>query len=129
MDKFHHAAAEADGKTYFSLFHPEGVFIGTDAGERWTVTEFQGYAQPYFDQGKGWTYQPTSRHISISSDKQFAWFDELLWNDKYGQCRGSGTLVKTESGWRLMQYHLTFPIPNELAKEITEKIKAHTENK
>ncbi|TAA46906.1 nuclear transport factor 2 family protein [Corallincola spongiicola] len=125
LNTFHQSAATANGEVYFSLFHRNGVFIGTDAGERWTVNQFQEYAQPYFSQGKGWTYTPSTRHIDISEDGQFAWFDELLWNEKYGQCRGSGALIKTPTGWKILQYHLTFPIPNTLAKELTEKIKAH----
>ena len=52
-----------------------------------------------------------------------AWFDEMLWNEKYGTCRGTGVLVLTEQGWRIAQYHLTFPIPNELSAEFTSRIK------
>jgi ketosteroid isomerase-like protein len=66
LDDFHDAAARADAPRYFAHFAPEGVFIGTDPKERWTADEFRAFAEPYFSQGKGWTYRPTSRHISIA---------------------------------------------------------------
>jgi ketosteroid isomerase-like protein len=122
---FHTAASEADGETYFGLFTDDAVYLGTDASERWTVEEFRAFADPYFSEGRGWTYTVTSRNIAIGPNGSTAWFDELLWNESYGTCRGTGVLIETPDGWRIAQYHLTFPIPNALAKEMTERIKLH----
>ena len=128
LDAFHIAAARADGKAYFDLFAPDGVFIGTDASERWTVEAFKAYALPLFAKGKGWTYVPRTgtRHIALADIPCgcVAWFDELLDNASYGTSRGTGTLILTSAGWKIAQYALTFPIPNDLAKEMTGKIKA-----
>jgi hypothetical protein len=129
LDTFHQAAARADGPLYFSLFFDGGVFIGTDVTERWTVAEFKEFAEPYFSEGRGWTYTPKERHIDISPTGDTAWFDEVLWNEKYGTCRGTGVLVLTEAGWRIAQYHLTFPIPNDLSAEITARIKEYEEKR
>lgn len=126
LDDLHLAAAEADGDSYFKLFRPDAIYIGTDATETWTIEEFKRFAKPYFDQGRGWVYTPTDRKVTLSEQGNTAWFVELLWNEKYGQSRGSGVLVKQTDGWKIAQYHLTFPIPNELAKEITQQIKQHT---
>ena len=123
LDSFHKAAANADADTYFALFSNDGVFIGTDASERWTVDAFKKFAQPYFSQGKGWTYVPRDRTIVVHGD--VAWFDELLDNASYGECRGSGVLVKEGGQWKIAQYNLHFPVPNDLAKQITQMIKAH----
>ena len=123
LDSFHEAASKADGELYFSLFFEGGVFIGTDVTERWTVAEFRQFAEPYFTEGRGWTYQPTGRHVDLSPAGDTAWFDEVLWNEKYGTCRGTGVLVLTGEGWRIAQYHLTFPIPNDLTVEVTARIK------
>jgi ketosteroid isomerase-like protein len=123
LDAFHDAASEADGAFYFSLFAEDAVFIGTDAAERWTVDEFRAFAEPYFSEGRGWTYARTERHVYVSIDGNTAWFDEMLWNEKYGTCRGTGVLVLNEDGWRIAQYSLTFPIPNELSAEFTARIK------
>jgi hypothetical protein len=125
LDDFHDAASKADGKRYFAHFAAGGVFLGTDAKERWTVDEFRAYAKPYFDQGKGWTYAARAgrRFVSIAKDGRTAWFDEILDNAKYGECRGSGVLVKDEGAWKIAQYHLTVPVPNELMDEVAEKIR------
>lgn len=125
LDGFHAAAARADGPAYFAMFAPAGVFIGTDAGERWSVAEFRAYAQPFFSKGQGWTYTPQSRSVVLGPDGRTAWFDELLNSQSYGTSRGTGVLVRTPGGWRIAQYALTFPIPNDLAKEMTARIRAH----
>ena len=124
LDAFHRAASEADGDRYFGFFAEGAVFLGTDASERWSVEEFEAFAEPYFSVGRGWTYTPQERHVVVSADGVTAWFDELLSNDAYGTCRGSGVLLLTGSGWRIAQYNLSIPIPNELAAEIVAMIGA-----
>ena len=123
LDQFHLAASKGDGRTYFGLFAPEGVFIGTDATERWTVEEFRKYATPHFSQGKGWTYTPGARHIDFAPGSQVAWFDEILDSKSYGVCRGTGVLRKINGHWRISQYHLTIPVPNELAPSVVKQIR------
>jgi uncharacterized protein (TIGR02246 family) len=122
LTAFHTAASEADGELYFSLLADDAVYIGTDASERWTVAEFRAFAEPYFSAGHGWTYTATSRHIVIGPDGATAWFDELLSNQAYGATRGTGVLVRTDDGWRIAQYHLTIPVPNELARQVVAMI-------
>lgn len=122
LDAFHEAASKADEARYFSLIAEDGVFLGTDASERWTKAEFLAFAHPFFAAGTGWTYRPVERHLSLSADGRLAWFDERLENAKLGDCRGSGVLRRSEAGWRIVQYNLTIPIPNELADEIVGRI-------
>jgi hypothetical protein len=124
LDDFHDAAAQADFDRYFGHFAHDGVFLGTDAGERWSVGAFRTYARPHFDAGRGWTYVPRDRHVTIGADGATAWFDELLDNAKYGTCRGSGVLVHGDGAWRIAQYNLTFVVPNEVAKDVVEVIRA-----
>jgi ketosteroid isomerase-like protein len=125
LDRLHQTAATADAQGYFELFTPDALYIGTDASEIWTLEEFKQFALPYFERGRGWVYTPSKRIITLSDDGTVAWFVELLWSESYGQSRGTGVLVKHPDGWKIAQYHLTFPIPNALAKEITDKIKQH----
>ena len=127
LDAFHAAAAHSDFKGYFDLFTPDGVFIGTDAHERWTVPAFRAYAKPAFDAKKGWVYVPRSRHVTIAATpcRCVAYFDELLGSKAYGTSRGTGVLIKGAHGWRIAQYALTFPIPNDLARDMTDRIKAY----
>jgi ketosteroid isomerase-like protein len=123
LDQFHQAASKADATTYFGLFAPEGVFLGTDATERWTVEEFRKYAMPHFSKGKGWTYVATRRSVELAPGGELAWFDELLDNKSYGTCRGSGVLRRIDGRWKISQYHLTIPVPNELAEKVVKMIR------
>lgn len=123
LDAFHAAAARADERAYFDAFAPEGIFLGTDASERWDVAAFRTYAHPSFSSGKGWTYAPRDRHTTFSSDAQTAWFDELLDNAKYGELRGSGVLIKLGNAWKIAQYNLTFTVPNDAAAEVVPLLK------
>ncbi|MHC5114351.1 MAG: nuclear transport factor 2 family protein [Planctomycetota bacterium] len=123
LDDFHAAAAEADEERYFAHLADDGVFIGTDATERWPKAEFRAFAHPYFERGAAWTYVPRTRHVQFAPDGRTAWFDELLDHAKYGECRGTGVLVRDGGSWRITQYVLTFPIPNEIAPEVIERIR------
>ena len=126
LNELHDAAAKADGRRYFPLFTDDGVFIGTDASERWTVKEFRAYAEPHFSKGNGWIYKPRSRHIVIAdiACRCVAWFDELLDSRNYGTSRGTGVLVRKNGRWKISQYALTFPIPNDLAGQMTAEIRS-----
>ncbi len=125
LDQLHAAAAKADGTAYFALFLPDAVFIGTDASERWTIDAFRAYALPLFEQGKGWIYKPRMRHVTLAQIPCgcVAWFDEILDSAHYGTSRGTGVLTLTPTGWKIAQYALTFPIPNDIADDMTAKIK------
>ena len=122
--KLHHAASQGDGDTYFSLFTEDAIFIGTDASERWTITDFKAYAMPYFSAGRGWTYRKTERHINVSAAGTHASFDEILNNEHFGVCRGTGVLRAVEGEWKIEQYHLTIPLPNKIAHEVAAAIHA-----
>jgi len=123
LDALHEAASKADGPRYFSLFTEDAVFLGTDAAERWPISQFKEYAGKRFAAGKGWTYVPKERHLSFSPRGDTAWFDETLENEKYGLCRGSGVLRKIKGEWKVAQYNLTVPIPNDLLEKVVGMIR------
>jgi ketosteroid isomerase-like protein len=121
LDDFHKAASDADEARYFGHMAADAVFIGTDATERWNRTAFREYAHPHFAAGRGWTYVPRDRHIQIHGE--VAWFDELLDNVKYGECRGTGVLRKEGGTWKIVQYNLSIPIPNAVAGDVMKMIR------
>jgi ketosteroid isomerase-like protein len=125
LDQFHHAASIANTQQYFELLTEDAIFLGTDAKERWTKAEFKTYVTPWFAQGKGWLYQVQQRHINLNPTTDVAYFDELLFNQKYGLCRGSGVLFRTKLGWRIAQYNLSVPLPNAIADSLVEQIRAY----
>jgi hypothetical protein len=126
IDRMHQAASRADGQDYFNQFTPEARFIGTDATERWSLTAFRAYAEPYFARGRGWTYVPRERTVTIApiDCRCVAWFDEILDNESYGQVRGSGVLSLTDDGWKIEQYVLSFTVPNDRADDVVAAIKS-----
>lgn len=125
LDAMHDAASSADGEKYFSYFADGAVFLGTQGDERWAMREFKQYALPRFAEGKGWTYVSRTRHIYLNKEGNAGWFDEILENEKYGICRGSGAVVKDGFEWKIVQYNLTVPIPNALLPKVVEMIREH----
>ncbi len=130
LDALHEAASRADGAVYFDLFTPDATYIGTDVAEHWSISEFRAYAEPYFARGRGWTYTPRSRSLTLAplDCRCVVWFDEALDSQSYGTSRGTGVLVRGDDGrWRIALYALTFPIPNALARDMTARIRAAAE--
>lgn len=121
LDDWHQAASVADGERYLGHMAADAVFLGTDASERWTLSAFRAFCEPYFAKGTGWTYEPRERHVRVAGE--LAWFDERLWNEKYGECRGTGVLRRDGGVWKIAHYSLTFPVPNELAGEVVKLIR------
>jgi hypothetical protein len=128
LDDWHKAAASANEERYFGHLAPDGVFLGTDATERWTCAEFRRWAKPHFAKGKGWTFKPVRRHVTLSADGAVAWFDEQLESAHLGPCRGSGVLVWTGQDWKIAQYNLSVPIPNEAFADVKKVIETALKN-
>lgn len=124
LNDWHQAAAVADEARYFGHFAPNGVFMGTDATERWTVSEFRAWAKPQFQRKSAWSFRPRDRHVEFSGDGQTAWFDEMLDTPNLGLCRGSGVLVSIGGKWKIAQYNLSVTIPNALVHGIVQQIGA-----
>jgi len=121
LDDFHAAAAEADFDRYFGHFADGAVFVGTDASEHWDVDEFRAYAAPHFEGDSAWTYVPQRRRLHLDG-RGWCSFEEELAHAKYGAMRGTGILVREDGHWRISQYVLSFPIPNEHAAEVVALI-------
>jgi hypothetical protein len=126
LDNWHKAAAKANFNDYFDDLTDDSVYMGTDATEHWSKTDFQIFAKPYFDKGKAWNFTAMKRHIYFSDNKKLAWFDELL-DTQMKICRGSGVMVKIDGQWKIKQYVLSMTIPNDNVDEVV-KIKSTTEN-
>jgi hypothetical protein len=124
LDDWHQAAAMADEARYFGHFAPNGVFMGTDATERWTVSEFREWAKPQFQRKAAWSFKPRDRRIAFSPDGATAWFDEMLDTPNLGVCRGSGVLVRQSGAWKIAQYNLSVAIPNSIVYALVKQIAA-----
>lgn len=121
LDDWHGAAATADEERYFGHFATDGVFIGTDAAERWTVEAFREYARPHFERGRAWEFTASRRAVIVDPGGAIAWFDEDLDTENLGPVRGSGVMVRDEDGrWRIAHYVLSFTIPNDRVRELRD---------
>lgn len=118
LDDFHGAAARADEERYFAHFAPGGVFLGTDASERWDVASFRAYAHPYFARGKAWSFRGVRRRVAARGE--VAWFEEDLETQNLGPARGSGVMVQSGGRWLIEQYVLSVVVPNEKFKAVKE---------
>lgn len=120
LDAWHDAATRSDEEAYFTLLDEEGVFLGTDATERWAKPAFRAYAHEPFAAGRGWSFKPTRRALQVTSDGDFAFFDEDLTSPRFAPVRGSGVLVRRAAGWRVLQYVLSLTIPNDRLDAVKE---------
>jgi ketosteroid isomerase-like protein len=123
LDAFHAAAAAADEDAYVATLAGSMVFLGTAPGERWQAGAWREFVHSYFSRGKGWSYVPTARSVELSEDGRTAWFDETVENEHYGACRGTGVLTRREGGWKIEQYNLTIPVPDEIAGDVVARIR------
>ena len=125
LDGLHQDAHEGNFEAYFARYTKNAVFLGTDKNERWTIEEFKTYARPAFDDGHGWTYKVIERNWEGDGDT--LWFDEILYNEKLGHCRGTGVVQLINNEWKIAHYALTMLIPNQIAAEVgMQTMKADT---
>ena len=121
LDGLHQDAHEGNFENYFNRYSSDAVFLGTDKTERWTIKEFKAYAKPAFLDGHGWTYKVVERNLE--GEGNTLWFDEILFNEKLGHCRGTGVVQLINGEWKIAHYALTMLIPNSVAEEIGSQSK------
>ena len=119
LDGLHQDAHEGNFQTYFARYSSEAIFLGTDKTERWTIEEFKAYAEPAFADGHGWTYSVVERNWEGGGNTH--WFDEILFNEKLGHCRGTGVVQLINGEWKIAHYALTMLVPNSIAADIGSK--------
>ena len=121
LDGLHKDAHEGNFQAYFARYTEDAVFLGTDKTERWTINEFKSYAKLAFADGHGWTYTVEERNWEGVGDTR--WFDEILFNEKLGYCRGTGVIQLHNDKWKIAHYALTMLVPNSIASEIGAQTK------
>ncbi len=120
MDQWHQAAAVADEDKYFGSMTADGIFLGTDATEKWYTHEIASLFAEHFEKESAWSFKAREREFYFSDDQNTAWFDEVL-DTWMGECRGSGVLVRnSDDTWSLAHYNLAILVPNDLVKDYLE---------
>ncbi len=116
MIAWHKAATTADEEVFFGSMAADGIYIGTDATEKWKRNEMKAWSKKYFDRDSAWDFTTIDRAFYLSDDEETAWFEESL-DTWMGVCRGSGVLELTNEGWKIKHYHLAVAVPNDNVDE------------
>ncbi|KPA83960.1 hypothetical protein ABB37_02109 [Leptomonas pyrrhocoris] len=116
LDEWHKAAAKGDFDFYFGSMTEDAHWLGTDAAENWSKSEFAAIAKPRFDSKQAWDFTAVERNVYVQANGTFAWFDEVL-DTWMKACRGSGVLEKVEGQWKVHHYVLSMTVPNGEGKE------------
>lgn len=122
MNDWHQAAAVADEDKFFGAMTEDGIYLGTDATERWLRDELKTWAKSAFDRDTAWAFTPSKRQIYFGENQQVAWFEEML-DTWMGTCRGSGVVVKIGNEWKIKHYNLSIMVPNDLVKDFISLVK------
>jgi len=128
LDSFHLAASTSDLRGYFGCFlNSSCEFLGTDGEEHWTAADFYSFAHPHFRSSPcAWKYEliPGTRKVTQPVPTlDVVVFDELLTSESFKcRARGTGSLVKQADHYFILQYYLSFPIPNDLAAKMCKTI-------
>lgn len=121
MNRWHHAAAIADENVFFGSMTSDGIYIGTDASERWLRDELAQWSKKYFDRESAWAFTPLSRTIRVAPGGQIAWFDELL-DTWMGVCRSTGVVMLQDNEWKIAHYQLSVTVPNDKIEDFKKLI-------
>ncbi|MCB0586223.1 MAG: nuclear transport factor 2 family protein, partial [Phaeodactylibacter sp.] len=87
LDGWHKAAATADEEVFFGSMTADGIYLGTDASERWLRDELRTWAKAAFERDTAWAFSPHNRQLYFAQNGQTAWFEEQL-DTWMGPCRG-----------------------------------------
>tara|TARA_R110002073_G_scaffold88233_3_gene209509 strand:- start:3060 stop:3590 length:531 start_codon:yes stop_codon:yes gene_type:complete len=124
LDGWHQAASRGDIDAYFGHLAEDATFLGTDASERWSKDQFLAYTKPIRASSGGmWTIQPFDRFVVVEG--AHAWIDEGLRHENYSDWRGTGVLRRTDDGWEIVHYSMTFTIPNGLSDAVKQQVLEH----
>lgn len=127
LNRWHRAAATADENTFFPTMSPDGIYLGTDASERWLRDEMAVWAAPFFQREVAWAFTPHHRQWYLSDDGHTAWFEEQLDSPHMGALRGSGVWTREavyDAVWQLRHYNLALVVPNEKMGQVKAVIDA-----
>lgn len=121
LTAWHYASETANSAAFFGAMTEDGVYLGTDASERWLRDELKEWAAFAFERDTAWAFTPSKRKIYLSDNQRIAWFEEML-DTQMGTCRGSGVLAKVGGVWKIKHYDLAIMVPNDLVKDFMKLV-------
>jgi len=122
VDTWHQAAAIADEDVFFGSMAKNGIYLGTDATERWERDVFKKWASFAFERESAWDFTARDRNIYFSDNQQYFWWEEML-DTWMGVCRGSGVAKWIDGRWQILHYDLSIMVPNDKVNGFLELMK------
>lgn len=116
------AAEKADSDKYFSCLAENGIFFGTDPGERYTRDQLKAVLDPYFKKGIGWKHEIKQRHVYVGPNDKIGWFEEQSERDKVGTMRTTGVVMRKANDWVIVQYNVSILVPNEAVEDLVKLV-------
>lgn len=121
LNDWHQASATADADAFFGAMTEDGIYLGTDASERWLRDELRKWSKFAFERDTAWAFTASKREIYFSENQKIAWFEEML-DTQMGTCRASGVLAKVDGAWKIKHYDLSIMVPNDLVKDFKKLV-------
>lgn len=121
IDAWHHAAAVADEDAFFGAMAADGIYLGTDATERWLRDELRSWAAFAFERQSAWAFKAYDRELYFTDNQTYAWWEEML-ETWMGPCRASGVAQLIDGEWKIKHYHLAVTVPNDKIEGFKELI-------
>lgn len=111
------AAAMREPDAFFGIFAPDAFFVGTDDTEQWYRDEL---IDKLNESPSGWdmTDCPQRHFFHAPENPEVVTFFEVLKHKTLGTLRGSGVVIKHYGKWMILQYVLSFSVPNEVADKV-----------
>lgn len=121
LNDWHQASATADADAFFGAMTEDGIYLGTDATERWLRDDLRKWSKFAFERDTAWAFTASKREIYFSANQKIAWFEEML-DTQMGTCRASGVLAKVGGAWKIKHYDLSIMVPNDLVKDFKKLV-------
>lgn len=121
LTDWHQASATADADGFFGAMTEDGIYLGTDASERWLRDELKEWSKSAFKRDTAWAFTASKRKIYFSENQKIAWFEEML-DTGMGTCRASGVLSKVDGLWKIKHYDLSIMVPNDLINDFKKLV-------
>lgn len=122
VDTWHKAAAVADEDLFFRSMAKGGIYLGTDASERWERDVFKAWAAFAFERSSAWDFTARDRQVYFTPNKRHFWWEEML-DTWMGVCRGSGVAEWEDGRWQILHYDLSIMVPNDKVQGFLELMK------
>lgn len=115
LDALQTAGRAEDRNAILQLTTDDASILGFDNGSHWTGPTLTDELNSYFSRGGSWPQSASNRRIKLSPQGDTAWFNESI-KSPYGNGVASGVLLKTDSGWQIVQYHIFQPTYSKVHK-------------